>query len=407
MIVILDDHADPTALWQYAERYLGVGTRTYSRFSGDLAIDDAYHPQRGRPSFTMVTFWVSHADGEYLTNGFDSELHGLYLREDRFLLPVHPQTLQHDGLVDRELLAGCPRGPVIEAVPSANARTTFVTKVDDVVVPPHFLKLHYPGRLSRFTRRLRRPMIDLQLWAADELARVRAPFLPEVAGGVLGRDRTQAWGYLVREPEARHGQSLGFTVPLFALYGQDYRAPADPTLLEQLVKRSGEAAEAYVTERIIRPMVRLWLSVVLSTGCALDLHGQNTLFTFDDDGAGRILYRDCGVYVDPALRVACGAPSGLPPTNVITRDIAMAREQVLSLVYDSFMSHHVFMFLARVVTGRFGVEDTALREAAKDEFASVDGSANLLPQTVYYYDDVLHPDGAWRLVDTGQAPQWR
>ena len=79
--------------WAQAERYLGVGTRSYSHFSADLDVDDAYHPQRGRPSFEVPTFWVPDGVGEYLTNGLPSSLHGLYREDGRFLLPVHPQTL--------------------------------------------------------------------------------------------------------------------------------------------------------------------------------------------------------------------------------------------------------------------------------------------------------------------------
>ena len=101
--------------------------------------------------------------------------------------------------LDEAGLASYPAGPAITVVPSANVRTVFVTAIDGGRVEPHFLKLHYPRRLSRFTRRLRRPIIGLQLWVADELARIGAPVLPEVAGGVLGDDARQAWGYLVRE----------------------------------------------------------------------------------------------------------------------------------------------------------------------------------------------------------------
>ena len=101
------------------------------------------------------------------------------------------------------------------------------------------MKLHYPRRLSRFTRRLRRPIITVQLWVAAELDRVGVPFLPEVGGGVFGTDPTQAWGYLLREQRLAHAEPTAATVPMFALYGTDVRSPDDPTLLEQLVVRSG------------------------------------------------------------------------------------------------------------------------------------------------------------------------
>ena len=404
----LDDHADPAQLWQYAERYLGVGTRAYSQYSADLDIDDAYHPQRGPLSFALPTFWVPYDSGEYLTNTIGSRLHSLYQRDDCFLLPVHPETFAMAGLADRELLLKrCRRGPVLEVVPSANARTTFVCKMDGAPVAPHFLKLHFPKRSSRFTRRLRRPIISLQLWVSDELAAIEAPYLPEVGGGVVGHDRREAWGFLLREPRPRHEQSLRYTVPLFALYGQDYWAPSDPTLLEQMIVRSGESPTVFTAERIVRPMVRLWVTVALATGCALEMHGQNTLFTFSVGGATNIMYRDCGVYVDPAVRQARGARRQLPEINVISRDVEFPREQVFSLAYDSFMGHHVFSFIASLAKDRLGVNTVELQNVAREEFASVEGSADLLPKTVYYYDSTLHPDGGWQLVDTGEPAEWR
>src|SRR5215475_705806 len=75
-------------------------------------------------------------------------------------------------------------GPTLTVVPSANVRTVFVVRHGSSPVVPHFVKLHYPRRLSRFTRRLRRPIISVQLWVAAELLRVGTPVLPEVGAGV-------------------------------------------------------------------------------------------------------------------------------------------------------------------------------------------------------------------------------
>jgi hypothetical protein len=277
--------------------------------------------------------------------------------------------------------------------------------MDGQPVPPHFIKLHYPNRLSRFTRRLRRPIIELQLWVAAELDRIRAPFLPEVGGGVFGDDPREAWGFLLREAAVASGPSPEFTVPLFALYGRDYLAPEDPTLLEQLIDASGELASDYVVDRVIRPMVRLSLDIMLGTGCAAELHGQNTLYGFSAGSTdSRIMYRDCAVYVDPALRASS---TGLPVINVISRDVQMPADQVFSLAYDSFMGHHALDYIAALARDRFGVRPQALQSAARAEFAVRAEAACLLPETVFYYDGKLHPDGEWHLTDTGEQPKWR
>jgi hypothetical protein len=402
--MILEAMGGPAELWPDAERYLGHRTRSYSTFAADMEVDDAYHPQRGPASFELPTFRIPHEAGAYLRNGIASTLHALYRTDEWFLLPVHPQTL---ATLDEAGLAPFAAGPAITVVPSANVRTVFVTAIDGGRVEPHFLKLHYPRRLSRFTRRLRRPIIGLQLWVADELARIGAPVLPEVAGAVVGDDPRQAWGYLVRESPVG-SSATPYTVPFFALHGDDVRAPDDPTLLEQLIVRSGESPTAFVAERIVRPMVRLWVSAALETGCALEMHGQNTVFQFSADAtATRVLYRDCGVYVDPAIRKARGLPDALPPTNVIGRDVPWPGEQVFSLAYDSFTGHHALSYLARLAQDRLGVGEEDLRRVAREEFAVPALPDGLLPDTVYYYDDRIRDDGAFVLVDTGASPTWR
>src|SRR5262249_51621671 len=149
----------PLDVWTQAERYLGVGTRSYSQFSADLDVDDAYHPQRGRASFEVPTFWVPDGVGASLTTGLASDLPARYRRGDRFLLPVHPQTMT---MLAEEVLGALRShqpGPTLTVVPSANVRTVFVLAHGSEPVRPHFVKLHYPRRLSRFTRRLRRPII--------------------------------------------------------------------------------------------------------------------------------------------------------------------------------------------------------------------------------------------------------
>lgn len=396
--------ATALTLWQQAERYLGGGTRGYSRYAADLDISPRFHPQLGAPHFELPTFLVDPDRGRYLTNRLPSTLHTLYRRPEGFLLPVHPETLTDPTV--RAQLAGCPAGPTLQVVPSANARTVFVQRLDGREVPPHFVKLHYPKRLSRFTRRLRLPVISLQLWVADELAAIGAPVLPEVGGGVIGDDPVQAWGFLLRE--AAIPGAPPYVLPLFALYGTDIRHRDHPTLLEQLVDVSGEPAADWVCRRLIEPMITLWARALLDTGCAIELHGQNTLLCLSPDlRTTRIGYRDCAVYVDPALRAERGLRRPLPPRNVISRDIPHPRPQVLSLVYDSFLGHHTLSYVAELLRERFGVPEPVLHAHARRVFADRFQGRRLLPETVHYYDDVLHPDGGWRLVDTGQPPQWR
>ncbi|MER7009745.1 hypothetical protein ABT297_42820 [Dactylosporangium sp. NPDC000555] len=400
----LIDARDPIALWQYAERYLGVGTRTYSPYAADLDIAEEYHPQRGTTTFELPTFRVPAGLGAYRRAAIPSALHELYAGDDAVLLPVHPNTLDSPDLLGAGELSRCAPGPSLTVVPSANARTVFVTAVAGRPVEPHFVKLHYPRRLSRFTRRLRRPVIELQLWVSDDLVRAGLPVLPEVGGGWfdpgLGED---AWGFLVRSARPLR-QAPPVTVPLFALYGRDLHAPGDPTLLEQLVAASGEDPAEFVAGRVIVPMVRLWCEAARATGCPLETHGQNTLFAFDlATHRTKVLYRDCAIYVDSSLRAAASLPGDLPPANVIPRDVPLAADEVFSLTYDSFMGHHALSYVAALAHDAWGVPNRVLHEAARAAFTTPD----LLPATVFYYDNVLYDNGDWKLIDTGTPPVWR
>lgn len=417
--MILDDRQEPPLVWQYAERYLGAGTRAYSRFSQDLEISEPYHPQLGLDRFAVPTFRVPPERGAFLRNTLESTTVKLYRGGDGFLLPVHPETLAFPGLPGLDALT--ERGPDLTVVPSANARTVFVERIGGEPVEPHFVKLHYPRRLSRFTRRLRQPIISLQLWAAEELTAAGLPVLPEVAAGVLGSTPAEAWGFLIRETRPRAHDSgrdpartsvpaasgtPRFTVPLFALYGRDVREPGDPPLMAQLIARSGEDPAGWLARRVVAPMVRLWLHAVTTTGCVPEPHGQNTLVAFDPDGRRTaIVYRDCGVYVDPAIRAERGLTRGLPPVNVISGDVRQPRERVFSLTYDSFMGHHALDRLAQVAADTLDVDPERLRQAARETFAA--GPEVTLPPTVHYYEDRLHGNGRWNLVDTGEPPAWR
>jgi ferric iron reductase FhuF-like transporter len=408
--MLITDAGASDACWQYAERYVGGGTRTYSRHAGEADVSAACHPQHGSRSFELPTFWVPLDRATLLTNTIASRLPVRYRDGERLLLPVHPDALTHEGLVGREQLPACEPGPRLEVVPLANVRTVFVVASDGAPVPPHLLKLHYPRRLSRFHRRLRRAQIEVQLWVADELARLDVPFLAEVSGTVFGSGE-DAWGFVVREPPALSRSEPMLVVPLFALYGRDIRSPGDATLLEQLVAAAGGRAEEFIAERIVAPMVRLWTRAALEAGCALEMHGQNTLLAFTPDGRHtEVFYRDCDVCIDPATRRRLGLERTLPRTNIISRDVPIPAPQIFSLGYDSFMGHHTLDYLARLAGERLAVDPRALHAAARQTFAGAVGdmAEELLPPTVYYYDEGARREGvSWRLADTGRRPQWR
>ena len=154
---------------------------------------------------------------------------------------------------------------------------------------------------------------------------------------------------------------------------------------------------------MVAPLVTLWWQVLRATGCLAEPHGQNTLVTFDS-GHVRIGYRDCGIYVDASVRQAAGVTGDLPPRNVIAHDIDKPAPQVRSLVYDTFLGHHALSYLARLAKS----SRTAAEAATRRGPTGVPDAADLLRfRPPLQLRHQLHPDGGWRLIDTGDPPPWR
>jgi hypothetical protein len=405
--VHLGDYESVLTLWEEAERYLGVGTRDFSRFASDMEVSPQYLPQAETGSFELESFWVEPDAGEYLTVDPSSTLHSLYRDATALLLPVHPDTLEQELRAGNRKLLAMPKGPSLSVAPLANVRTVLVKRIGGRVVTPHFLKLHYPRRVSRFKRLMTDLDVRHELWCAKEFRRVRAPVLTDIGGGIFDGDGGR-WGYIVREARLFAPQVFEWTVPLFALYGRDGRAMHDATLLEQLVEASGAAVTEFLAEKIVVPMLKVWCDIALRTGCMIEMHGQNTLFNFSTAcRASQIGYRDGGIFVDAELRRRLDLPNDLPPIDVVPRDVGEPRDRIWSLVLDSFMGHHALSALNRYASAFFGFDRSLLPAVARNAFREVVTDDIELPATVFYYDDQLHPDNGWHLVDTGQRPVWR
>ncbi|UQA62691.1 hypothetical protein [Polyangium aurulentum] len=405
----------------YAERYLGGGTRTYSPYSEHIDGTPAYHPRVGHRTFALPSFFLRSGQYTWLGNGLLSPDVAHYHDGRALLMPVHPDALSCEELLHRDILAAAEPGPPILVSPTANVRTVFVHAIAGRPVEPHFLKLHYPRRLSRFTRRLRQPIIELELWVAKELDRIRTPFLAEVGGGVIGPDgqgsedvhaiEEDRWGFILREALPRHAPLPGGSdlMPCFALYGTDHFSPNDPPLLAQIVEHSGEHAEDFITERILAPMIGMWIDALRSAGFLLETHGQNTLFAYDPASRrSAVAYRDCALYISPPLRTQIGLPLDYPPKNVIGLDVKHALPKVLSLVYDRFMGHHHLAYIARAAQQHLGLPEGRLQAAAQAIFrARIGALGSLFPEHEFYYAEELYPNNRWELVDTGERPVWR
>jgi hypothetical protein len=143
----------------YMERYVNEGTQTYSPFAARTEVAPQFQPRSDLPSFELVTV---HAPEERVSV-FQAEpagsLREFYLRPDGVLFAVHPETWGSFGVENLDKLHSLPRGKPIQVAPTASTRTVLALE-HAMDAPLHFIKLHYPQRISRFNRRLRRANIQ-------------------------------------------------------------------------------------------------------------------------------------------------------------------------------------------------------------------------------------------------------
>jgi siderophore synthetase component len=401
----------------YMERYVDESTQTYSRFAAESEVSPAFRPRSGAPFFEAITVEVPRA----WLSVFDAEPHpalrARYLADAHGLFVVHPETWASADVEHLDELSALPRGPSLRVAPTASTRTVAVLAAD---LPPHFLKLHCPRRISRFVRRLRRTNIQNSVLASRDLAEVRSDrfaYLPDVLGitydGVTPGERSaDAWGFLVRHarprPELRD-DSARTLVPYFALYAGDLTRPSDRPILAQMIEASRADPERFVVDEIMIPVVECWAAVARERGMLLESHAQNVLLEVDAElRPRRVVHRDFDCWIDPVVREHAGLATRFEHA-CLGRDTPYPREQHYSLVYDRFVGHELLDGLLALLVRSYGADAHRVRRRVREAFhRAFPEAADCFPgRTTFYYGDRLLPDNAFELVDQKRPPEWR
>ena len=394
----------------HMERYVNEGTQTYSPFAARTEVAPQFQPRSDLPSFELVTV---HAPEESVSV-FQAEpaksLQEFFLHPDGLIFAVHPETWGGLGVENLDKLQTLPRGKPIPVTPTASTRTVLALEhAGDV--PPHFIKLHYPHRISRFNRRLRRVNIQNSVALTREIGQVQSEkfaYLPDTLGFVFG-DGHHAWGFLVREGIPRPFQGGRTLVPCFALFGGDLKHPDDPPLLVQMIERLGVDPQSFVIDEIMVPVVECWARVARERGILLESHAQNTLLEIDHDfKPRRIVHRDFDVWIDRDARRRAGLETPFLGA-VIGSDTGHALEQHYSLIYDRFLGHEFFDCLLGVLKHFYAVDEDAVRNRVKETFhrAFPESSRYFPPQTMFYFSNEPKPGNEFTLVDMKRPPEWR
>jgi hypothetical protein len=392
----------------YMERYVDEGARTYSPFAARSEAAPKYQPRSGCPSFDLITVFAPRSQVSIYHADPQKKLLEFYVRSEQVRFLIHPETWASSGIDNLDELHALQRGEPLQVAPTASTRTVLTTETP-LDVPHHFVKLHYPRRISRFIRRLRRKNIRNSVEVTHDLAHVRFDkfaYFPESLGFTYG-DGDNRWGFLVREGTPRPFQGTRLLVPYFALYGGDLRHPEDRPLLVQMIERLGAEPQSFVIDEIMIPVLECWAKVVRERGILLESHAQNLLLEIDSDfRPRRVVHRDFDVWSDAESRKQAGLEV---LAASIGTDTSYPREQHYSLVYDHFIGRELLDYLLGILTRFYSARESAVRGRVAEAFHRnfPDADVFLPGDTTYYFSNELLPGNEFRLVDTKRAPEWR
>lgn len=414
----LDDIRQGIDALIFMERYVDEATQTYSTFAAESEVAPEYRPRSDRPSFDLVTVITPRERVSVFQAAPETGLLEHYIRPEGVLFAVHPETwsgatTEIDHLAEIHAL---PRGESIRVAPTASTRTVLALQPPGRV-QPHFLKLHYPRRISRFNRRLRRKNIQNCIEISRDVEQVRCAgfaYLPDVLGfaydGVDATrdDASNAWGFLVREAVPRPHQKRKFLIPFFALYGGDLKHGGHPALLLQLIERLGVSPESFVIDEVMIPVLRCWASVVRQRGILLESHAQNILLEIDEElrPPYRVVHRDFDVWVDPEVR----RRGDLAPfSSASISEKPYPAQQFYSLIYDRFIGHELFDYLLALLKRWSTIDEQRIRRRVREAFHDIfpDSSDFFPANTMFYYSDKVLPENEFTLVDMQRPPEWR
>lgn len=402
----------------YLERYRNKGTRTYSNHSSYTEASNAYQPDADSEQFDLSVYRIDkHKVNLYLANPPEA-LANKYIEQDRVNFCIHPQIKETaaDDHYLKALLSSSEveQGEEIKVIPSSSTRTLFTTQASY----PHAIKVHFPFKVSRYTRKMRDEVVEQAINVSLELEQAidKMPddfaFLREVIGISFKESGTQAdlssrgenWGFVVRDmtPFPKEHQSRQL-IPGFALYGEDFYQPDVTPILYDLIGDS-EPFD-FVLSKIMLPIVRHWIDCFRHFGYLLEPHGQNVLIEIDQDNqVQRIVHRDLSVGIDMRRR----RDMGLSNDNLNNYN-RMEDGTFHSIAYDRFMGNHFFSRLVEACIAKYPqLTKQDFTQACQQEFAArLPEYRDYFPKNIWYFSEERDEYNKPFHQDTGVAPEWR
>lgn len=394
---------DPLKSYLYLERYVDVGSKTYSPFADQTEAEYSYQPTNPSDTFELPCVIIPKEKVSIFLDDPSRHISNFYIREDDVLFPIHPEIFHDEQVPFIEELKKFQKTKSLLVAPTASTRTVMTLKEDT----PHFIKLHYPKRISRFHRRLRNNTIKNCLRVSQDLQNLTdIVYLPETIGVAYGSNK-EAWGFIIRECTPRPFQDDEcFLIPMFALYSQDMNALNDPPLLIQLIQYCKEDPMTFVLNHIFKPIIRNWCLALTERGFLLEAHGQNTLLELNAKFyPSRIVYRDLDIYVDREIRKKKGLHLNFSQSHMIEPE---KRRAIYSLKYDSFVGHHLFDYLASLLNRYYNIDSNLIQKTCKEYFHNcLPNALTYFSEKTFYYSNEILTENKYTLIETNEKPHWR
>nr|WP_319394756.1 IucA/IucC family protein [uncultured Desulfobacter sp.] len=401
--------------FQYLERYRNKGTRTYSSHSEYTDAIVKYRPDSTQEKFSLCGYELPLEQLTIYTANPPDEIKRKYFQSGRALFCIHPQILEMapDDPYVKHIASSHLGRKNITVVPSSSTRTLFVEGQKS----PHALKVHFPFKISRYTRKMRDEVIEQAINVSIEMERgihrmdKRFAFFREVIGVAHknldpGAVRCENWGYLVRDMTPFpyiDANPRRIMIPGFSLYGEDYFKANVPLLLFQLMQKQDPVQ--FVLKNIMLPIIRHWVDCFLNFGYILEPHGQNIVFELDEAlTIRRIVHRDLSIGIDMRRR----RDLQLSSTN-LNHHNRMENFEFHSITYDRFMGGHFFDRIVLACQEHYpNLKKEQFTEPCKDEFVKIfPNHKKYLPDSIWYFSEERDEFNKPLYRNTKQKPEWR
>jgi len=367
----------------HLERYWNDGSPS----GFDATVGAPYSPFSDSPSFSLPVHAVDRlqciqvGDIPYI---WAQEI----LDAGKIPIPLHPD-------VQQEIIERYDRldGQVhihLEVVPLANARTVFPRCENDT---PHFVKLHYPHIIGRFTRDLYLFKWLSGLENSRELFSIqkRFPscfgFLHESSGTfVEGTTGNPGFGILYREFTPRPRRNHHLMVPAFSLFARRALRKDTRPLLIQLLEKQTSPFEAFLRD-FIHPILISYTFLVCECGLIPECNAQNILFELDlSSGDTRFILRDLtDVFKDLSLRRELGLHDTFCTYKSIDKKQSKDFFQRRSFAYDFKLGSYLLRPLAKCFSDEMKIPLSRVIGAIREEARAIWSK----------YGDYFYPPGRW------------